>query len=49
MTHRKRRFVAGLLFLAVALAPVVAVSGPLEEGRGAFERGDYAAALREIP
>lgn len=46
MTHRKRRFVAGLLFLAVALAPVVAVSGPLEEGRGAFERGDYAAALR---
>jgi TPR repeat protein len=28
----------------VALAPVVAWSGPLEDGKAAFERGDYAAA-----
>ena len=43
------RALTGAIFgvvLAVALTPVAAVSGPLEEGRGAFERGDYAAALR---
>ncbi len=34
------------IVLAVALAPVAAVSGPLEDGRGAYERGDCAAALR---
>ncbi len=32
--------------LAVALTPVAAVSGPFEDGRGAYKSGDYATALR---
>ena len=31
--------------LAIAVSPVAAVSGPLQEGRAAYERGDSAAAL----
>ncbi len=46
MTHRKCDLVAGILFLAVALTPVAAVSGPLEDGLGAYNSGDYATALR---
>ncbi len=46
MTHRKRGLIAGILFLAVALTPVAAVSGPLEDGQGAFKSGDYETALR---
>jgi hypothetical protein len=33
------------LFLAVALTPVAAVSGPFEDGRDAAERGDYKTAM----
>ena len=32
--------------LAVTLTPVAAVSGPFEDGRGAYKSGDYATALR---
>ena len=46
MTHCKRGLVAGILFLAVALTPVAAVSGPFEGGQGAFKSGDYETALR---
>ncbi len=46
MAHRKRGLIAGILFLAVALSPAVAVSGPLEDALDASRRGDYATALR---
>ena len=46
MTHRKHELVAGILFLAVALMPVAAVAGPLEDGMDAHKSGDYATALR---
>ena len=46
MTHRKCGLVAGILFLAVALMPVAAVAGPLEDGMDAHKSGDYATALR---
>ena len=46
MTHRKRGLVAGILFLAVALTPVAAVAGAFEDGRDAYNSGDYATALR---
>ncbi len=46
MTHRKREFVVGILFLAVALTPVAAVAGSFEDGVDAYSSGDYAAALR---
>ena len=46
MTHRKRGLVAGTWFLAVALMPVAAVAGPLEDGLNAAESGDFATALR---
>ncbi len=46
MTHCKRGLVAGILFLAVALTPVAAVSGPFEGGQEAFKSGDYETALR---
>ena len=46
MTHRKRGLIAGILFLAVALTPVAAVSGPFEDGQEAFKSGDYETALR---
>ena len=45
MTHCKRRLVAGVLFLAVALTPFAAVSGPFEDGLDAYDSGDYATAL----
>ena len=45
MTHRKRGLIAGVLFLAVAWMPVVAVAGPFEDGKAAFDSGDYATAL----
>ena len=45
MTHRKRGLVAGMLFLAVALTPVAAVGGPLEDGLEAYNSGDYATAM----
>ena len=32
--------------LAATLTPVAAVSGPFEDGRGAYKSGDYATALR---
>ena len=44
MTHRERGLVAGVLFLAVALAPVATVAGPYEDGRRAYNHGDYATA-----
>ena len=31
MTHCTRGFLAGILFLAVALPPVAAIAGPLKE------------------
>jgi TPR repeat protein len=34
------------MFLAVALAPVAAVSGPFEDLLDAYDSGDYATALR---
>ncbi len=46
MTHRKREFVVGILFLAVALTPVAAGAAPYEEGVVAYASGDYATALR---
>ncbi len=46
MTHRKCDFVARIMFLAVALTPVAAVSGPLEDARDAYMSGNYATALR---
>ena len=46
MTHCKRGLVAGILFLAVALRPAAAVSGPFEDGVEAYGSGDYATALR---
>ena len=46
MTHRKREFVVGILFLAVALTPVAAASGQFEDAVDAYSSGDYAAALR---
>ena len=46
MTHCKHGLVAGILFLAVALTPVMAASGPFEDGLDANDSGDYAAALR---
>ena len=46
MTHRKRGLIAGILFLAVALTPVAAVSGPFKDGQEAFKSGDYETALR---
>ena len=45
MTHCKRGLVAGILFLAVVLTPVAAVSGPFEGGQEAFKSGDYETAL----
>ncbi len=36
MTHCKRGLVAGILFLAVALTPVAAMSGPFEDARDAL-------------
>ena len=44
MTHRKRGLVAGILFLAVALTPIAAVSGPFEDGLDAYNVGDYVTA-----
>ncbi len=44
MTHRKRGLVAGILFLAVVLTPVAAVSGPFEDGLDAYNVGDYVTA-----
>lgn len=43
MTHRKRDLIAGILYLAVALMPVAAVSGPYEDGLDAHDSGDYAS------
>ena len=40
MTHRKRGLVAGILFLTVALTPVVALAGPFEDGLDAYDGGD---------
>ncbi len=46
MTHCKRGLVAGILFLAVALTPIAAVSGPFEDGQEAYKSGDYETALK---
>ncbi len=46
MTHRKRGLIAGILFLAVAVTPVAAVSGSFEDGQEAFKSGDYETALK---
>ncbi len=46
MTYGRRGLVAGIVFLAVALMPVAAVAGPLEDGMDAHKSGDYATALR---
>ena len=45
MAQCKRVVVVGILFLAVALTPVGAVSGPLEDGVAAYDSGDSAASL----
>ena len=45
MAHCKRFVVVGILFLAVALTPVAAVSGPLEHGVAAYASGDSVASL----
>jgi TPR repeat protein len=46
MTHSKRGFVAGILFVAVALTPIAADSGLFEDARNAYNSGDYAMVLR---
>ena len=46
MTYGMRGLVTGVLFLAVALTPVVAVSGSFEDARDAYNSGDYATAER---
>ncbi len=46
MDDCKRVLVVGILFLAVALTPFAAVSGPLEDALDASRRGNYATALR---
>ena len=49
MTHRKRGLVAGILFLAVALTPVAAVSGDLEDAFEAAMDAKPDAARRDAP
>ena len=46
MTYRTRGPFVGILFLAVALTPVAAVSGPFEDGMVAYDSADYATALQ---
>ncbi len=46
MTHRTRVFVAGILFVAAALTPVAVVAGLFEDGKAAYDNGDYATALQ---